>query len=125
MGFVLFLLQFFQVVLKAVKALFPEDAIVFQPVHGFLHRLGLDAAGTPLGVASATDELGTFQHLQVLGDGGQAHTERGGQIVHGDLPLSGEAREDGPPGGVGQGGKRSGEVVSGHFFIRAFGSLFN
>lgn len=125
MGFVLFLLKFFQVVLEAVKALFPEDAVVFQPVHGLLHRLGLDAAGAPLGVASAADELGAFQHLQVLGDGGKAHAERGGQVVHRNLPLSSEARKDGPPGRIGQGGKRSGEVIGGHFFVRSFGSLFN
>src|SRR6516225_5858087 len=40
-------LQFLQVSFQAIKALFPEDAVMFQPVGGTLQRARLQPARTP------------------------------------------------------------------------------
>src|SRR5581483_2786671 len=47
MLFLLFL-QLLQVFVQSVEALFPEFAVVIDPVGGFLERAGVEAAGAPL-----------------------------------------------------------------------------
>src|SRR5262249_17508278 len=73
-------LQLLQVVLEPVEALFPEHAVVLQPVGCALQRARLEPAGAPLRLAPAGDEPGALQHLQVLGDRRQAHRERLGEF---------------------------------------------
>ena len=61
----------------------------------------------------ALDEARPLQHLQVLGHGRQADGERLGQLRHRRLPRR-QPRQDGAPGGVGQGGKGAAQGVVDH-----------
>src|SRR6266496_2980680 len=70
-----FPLQLAQVVVQASEALLPETPIVLQPVRGVLEGTRLEPAGPPLRLATARDQTGVLQHLQVLGDRGKAHRE--------------------------------------------------
>src|SRR6185437_4095630 len=106
-------LQLFQVVLQPVEALFPEDAIVFQPIGGIFQRACFEPARSPLRLAAARDQAGMFEDLEVFRDGGEAHVERFGEF--GDRGFTGgEPCQDGPAGGVCQGGERCAEVVGRH-----------
>src|SRR6185295_17813978 len=92
-------LQLAQIVVQAIEALFPEATVALEPVGGVLQGRRVEAAGTPLSIATARHEAGALQHLQVLRDGGQAHVEGVGQLR--DRRLTGaEAGEDRPPRGI-------------------------
>ena len=86
---------------EAVEAAFPELPVVLQPVRGVLERLGLQPARPPLCVASARNQSGVLEHLQVLGDRRQADRERRRDLVDGRLAF-GEPREDRPARRVGE-----------------------
>src|SRR5438045_9684779 len=75
----LLLLQFAQMIFQPIEALFPEPAVVLQPVGGILERVRGEPAGPPLRLATARDEPGALQHLEVLGDRRKAHRERLGE----------------------------------------------
>ena len=66
-------LQLAQVLVQPVEALFPELAVALQPVGHVLERRGLQPARPPLGLAALGDQPGALEHLEVLGDGRQAH----------------------------------------------------
>src|SRR5262245_25694439 len=66
-GLLLFL-QLAQVVFESVETLFPEAAVLIEPVVHVLEARGLQAAGAPLRVAAAGDEPGALEHLEMLGD---------------------------------------------------------
>src|SRR4051812_25219324 len=76
----LLVLQLAKVFVEPIEALFPELAIVADPVRHFLERAGVETAGAPLRVASAGDQPGALEHFQVLRDRRQAHVERLGQL---------------------------------------------
>jgi hypothetical protein len=78
---------------------------VLGPVHHGQQRFRPQAAGAALGIASAVDESGTFQHLQMAGDSGQADLKRLRKLEHGGF-AAGQPRDDGPSRRIGQGGKR-------------------
>ena len=73
-------------------------------------RLGLELAGTPLGMAGAGDEAGMLEDFQVLGDCGESHLERGGEVGDGGF-AAGEAGEDGAARGIGEGGECGVEMI--------------
>src|ERR1700733_4479388 len=102
-------LQRFQIAIEAIEALVVEAAIMVEPVVDRLECARLDAARPPLRCARARDQAGTFQHFQMLGDGGQAHGERFRQILHGGFAL-GEPRQDGAAGWIGEGAEGGIEV---------------
>src|SRR5262249_13091932 len=108
--FLLLLLQFAQILVQTVETLLPEPPILLQPVAGVLERPGVEAAGPQLRLAAAGDQAGALQHLEVLGDGRQAHREGRGQLHDRDIAGS-EAGKDRAPGGVGEGGEGSAETV--------------
>src|SRR5215472_13369556 len=62
---------------------FPDFSVLFEPLAGFCERLGLDAAGTALGVAATGNESGALKNSEVFGDGGLAHGEGLGEFVDG------------------------------------------
>src|SRR5262245_17209983 len=105
--------QVLQVHLELVEASLPDVAIALRPLGDLLERARLDPAGPPLGLAALGDEARALQHAQVLGDAGQAHVERLRQLRDRALAL-GQARQDGPPGGIGEGGERGAEGVGRH-----------
>ena len=77
---VLLRLEFAQVVVQTIEALLPEPAIAIEPVVDVLEGGGLDPAGPPLRRAAARDQAGPLQHLEMLGDGREAHLERRGEL---------------------------------------------
>src|ERR1700704_271094 len=93
---ILFLLFLYvaQIVIQPIEALRPEPLVVSQPIGDVLERPGSDPAGPPLCLAPACNQTGMFQHLEVPGDGGQAHRKGSSELRHSGLP-GGQAREDG------------------------------
>src|SRR5256885_1639370 len=61
-------LQVLEVIVEAVETLFPETAVVLDPVGDILQRPGVEPAWPPLRLAAARDQSGAFEHLEVLGD---------------------------------------------------------
>ena len=80
-----------------------KNALQDQPDHVVAEGVGVDFAGTPLGLTGFGDEAGSLQHLQVLGHRRQAHPfqERLGQVR--DIGL---ALRDGPAWPCGSGRPR-------------------
>src|SRR5436190_21131700 len=111
--FLLLPLQLTQIIVQAIEALLPETAIVLQPLGGILERTRLKPAGPPLRLATARDQPGALQHLEVLGDGGQAHLKGRGQLRDRGLTC-GEAGKDRAPGGIGEGREGGAEAIERH-----------
>src|SRR5215472_4652405 len=109
-------LQFLQVVLQPVEALFPEAAVIFQPVSRALERARSQPAWPPLRRAAAGDQAGVLQHLEVLGDAGKAHVERLREF--GDRGLAaGQPRQDRPTCRVRKRSEGTAEAIRGHQFM--------
>src|SRR5580658_7067797 len=110
------LLQFVQILVKAIEALFPETAVVLQPIGNVPEGRSLQSAGSPLRLAAARDEARVLQHLEVPRDGGHAHLEWLGEVRY--RCFSGnETREDGPPRGIGKGCERCAQFISCHLLL--------
>src|SRR5262245_31876505 len=92
----------------------PDLAVLRDPLRGAVQRCRLESAGTPLGVPRPGDQPGPFEHLEVFGDRLKADVERLGQLVDRCLAV-GQPRQDGSPGGVGQGGEGEAELIGCHF----------
>src|ERR1700693_1848206 len=75
-------LQFLEVAVQLVEALFPVAPVVLDPVGDVLERIRLEPAGPPLRLAAALDQARALEDLQVLGNGGQGP-------VGGVRPVSG------------------------------------
>ena len=92
----LLLLEFLEVVIESIEGLFPEAAVVFEPVRDRPEWPRREAAGPPLRFAAARDQIGAFQHLQVL---------RNRRLIEGsrvaDRRPAGASRQD--AAGVGEG----------------------
>src|SRR5580704_49001 len=94
-------LDFLQVFVQPVEALFPEPAVMFDPIGGVLQWRRLEPARPPLRRAAARDQAGTLEHLQMLRDRRQADLERFGQFGNRRL-ARGEPRQDRPPRRIGE-----------------------
>src|SRR3954471_1033360 len=92
-----------EVVVELVEALRPQAPVGFDPVHGGVQGRSFQVAGTELRLPSSGDQSRAFEHLQVLGDPGQAQGERLGQLVHRRVPgrEAGHACPAGRGGGAG------------------------
>src|SRR4051812_30007178 len=106
-----------QVCVEPVHACLPGLLARLHPRHRVVERLGLQPAGAPLRLAAADDEAGALEHLQVARDRGEAHRERLGELVDSRLAL-GQAGQDLPPRGIGEGGEREAEGVGRHVTVR-------
>ena len=84
-----FAVTVFRYASEAIEALFPELPVLLHPVGDALERFGIELARAPLRLARLGDQPGLLQHLQVLGDRGQAHLvqKRPGQIRNIRLAL--------------------------------------
>src|SRR3989440_1700984 len=109
-------LQFLEVAAQPVEALLPVAPIDIDPVGDVLERIGLEPAGPPLRLAAALDQARALEDLEVLGHGREADLEGLGQLQDRSL-ARGEAREDRPPSGIGEGGKRGAEAVGRHMYL--------
>src|SRR5262245_4715098 len=113
-GILLLRLHGLEIRVEAVVARVPEAAELVGPVGDLLERGGVERAGAPLRLAAPLDELRALEHAKVLGDGGAAHLEGGGQLLDVRRAL-GEPGEDRAAGRVGKGEKRCAEWVGGGF----------
>jgi len=101
----LFLLVLGQILVEAVEALFPERAVLRDPVGGRRQRLRIEATVVDATLAALLDEPGVLEDFQVLRYGGQRHVERRREIRDARFPER-ESREDGAARRVREGGKR-------------------
>src|SRR3989442_16014184 len=104
------LFQLAKIASRAVESFSQKRAIVLQPARGVLEGTRLEPAGPPLRLATARDQTGVLQHLEVLGDRGKAHREGLGQLRDRGLARA-EASKDRAPGGIGQGREGGVEAI--------------
>jgi hypothetical protein len=65
-----------KVVIEPIHTLFPEAAIVLYPARNLPKRRSLQTARTPLRVAASRDETGTFEDLEMFGNGWRTDRKR-------------------------------------------------
>src|SRR4051812_13996317 len=111
-----------QPLVEAVEARLPEPTVALEPLGGVLERDRPEPRRAQLRAAPPLDQAGALEHAQMLADGLGGDGERRGELVDRGLALD-EAREDRPPGGVGEGGEGGGERVDGHGAIKPVGLL--
>src|SRR5436190_10683820 len=72
----------FEVFAKTVEALLPELPVLLHPIDGRLERFRVELARAALRIARLSDQPGALKHLQMLGDGREAHLleERLGKV---------------------------------------------
>src|SRR6516225_9932530 len=68
-------LQLAQIFVKPSKAFFPEAAVMLEPIRSVLERCRIELARPPLRPAATRNQARPLQHLEVLGDGGEAHVK--------------------------------------------------
>src|SRR5262249_33064056 len=88
-----------------------------EPAARIAQRFWCEATRSPLRIAAADDQPCPLQHLEVPGDGGQAHLERRRELVDRRVAL-GESGEDGTTNRVGEGGERLIELFHWHLTPR-------
>jgi hypothetical protein len=90
-----------QVFVEPVEALFPEVAVLRDPVRGRAERFRIEPAVMNTPFASPLEEPGFFENSHVPRNGGKRDVERLREIGHADLAER-QAGEDGPSRGIGQ-----------------------
>src|SRR3954452_5341527 len=118
--FLLLSLQLAQVILQAIEALFPEAAVVFEPVGGIFQRTGFEPAGPPLRLAPPLNKTRVLEHLEMLGDRRKAHGERFGQLDDGSLARN-EASQDRAPRRISEGREGGVEAIGRHRRVEPLG----
>ena len=97
--------------LETVEAVGPLRVRTTEPVVHWGQAVELKSRWAALAVTSPADQTGSLQHLEVLGDG--RLRERGGVGQLDDPGLAGpETLQDGPAGGVGQGGEGAAQRIT-------------
>src|SRR5712691_3529784 len=94
-------LQFLKVGTQLVETLLPVAPVVLDPFGDVPEWSRLEPAGPPLRLATALDQAGALEDLEVLGDGRKADVEGLGQFQNRSF-ARGEAREDRAPRGIGE-----------------------
>ncbi len=92
---------------EGVELPFPEDPVARNPEGGVFHRPPHETAPENPAVPLAGQKPRPLENPEVLGDGGERHVERLGQLRHRGLTPR-QAREDRATGGIGQ--RRKGRV---------------
>jgi hypothetical protein len=94
-----------QVFMESVEALFPEGAMLGDPVGGGVQWPRIEAAAVNSSLAAALHKPGLFQDFQVLRDSGERHVERLREVRDARLAER-EPREDGATRRIREGGER-------------------
>jgi len=102
---------FLEIGFEFVEALFPEAAMVFEPVHDRAQDLRLESAEPHAAAFLAGDDRGILEHAQVLGHRGQGHAEGRGEIPDRVVATVGEHRHDAAAGPVAEGGEEGVEAL--------------
>src|SRR5215204_3629084 len=74
-SFLFFRLNFFQILVKPFKALFPELPVIPDPVRCLFEWCSFKCARSPLRILPTTDQLSFLENLQMLRDGRETHVE--------------------------------------------------
>ena len=90
--------------MKSVETLFPERAMLLDPVGGGPERSGLQPAVVDASLAPPLEQPGVLEDFQVPGDRGQRHIEGRRELRDGEL-FEGEPGEDCAPDGIGESGE--------------------
>jgi hypothetical protein len=87
---------------ESIEAGAPEPTQMNHPSVRIVKRCRVQAAGSPLSPAGASDQTGVFEHLQVTRDRGKTNFERLGELGNGCISIS-QALQNPSAGGIGQG----------------------
>ena len=93
--------QFTKVHGESIKLVFPQPAVLVEPVRRGAHGGGQETHPTDSPFTPAFDEACPLEHNEMLADGGQRHREGTCQLADGCFP-GGETRHDRAPRGIGQ-----------------------
>ncbi len=104
------MLELCEVVVEAIETGFPDWPVLLGPVGDLGERSGIERARAVLRVASASDEAGAFEHLEVLRNRGQLHVEWLSKFVDA-RSTGGQASEDRTARRVGEGRERGAQSV--------------
>lgn len=99
-----------EMALEGIDVRRPEAAVLVDPGGGVFEGAGVEAAGPPLRFATARDQAGAFQHLEVFGDGRHRHLEGPGEFGHRSLAER-EPAQDGAARGIGKGGECGAQLI--------------
>ena len=88
-----------------IETVGPESLVTVEPFVGLMHRLGAQPARHRAPVFGAGDQPGIGQDVEMLDHRRQRHGEWPGELADGQAIAPAEARQERPPGGVGQRGK--------------------
>ena len=92
----------FQISGQRIELLLPKTTVALDPFGGVLHGFGVQAASADAPVFLLAEQAGALEDAEVFGDSRQGHFKGCGEFADGQL-APGEASEDGPAGGVGEG----------------------
>src|SRR6185312_2019937 len=106
----------------AIEPSLPELSVALEPAGGVLERHRPQLRRAVLGGAPSFDQASAFEHAQVLSDRLAAHRKRRGELVDSGLAFC-EARQDRPPGGIGERREGCAELVNGHRAIKPRGLI--
>jgi hypothetical protein len=95
-----------QVFVESLEALFPERAMLRDPVGGGGERFRIETAVVDASFAAALQESGLLEDFHVLGHGRERDLEGFRELGHVRLAER-EPREDGAPRWVGECGERA------------------
>ena len=84
------------------EAVVPEAVVEGDPVADGGEAVGAEVVEALAALALLGDEAGVEEDAEVLGDGGSAHVEVGGEVVDGAVGV-GEEAEHAAPGGMADG----------------------
>ena len=105
------MLQFLGIVAELGEALFPEAAVIAEPLGGTGERRRVEAHRAELGGLPTGDEPCPFKHFQMFRDGLLPEREGRHELIHRGFAM-GEPRQDRPPCRVGQ--SRENEIQLSH-----------
>ena len=84
--------------MESVEALFPEGAMLGDPVGGGVQWPRIEAAAVNSSLAAALHKPGLFQDFQVLRDSGERHVERLREVRDARLARLSRRKEGRKPG---------------------------
>ncbi len=98
-------MRVFEILGQRVKPVFPESAVMGDPLGGLLQGLRVQVAAVDPALLFAGEQTGLFEHAEMFGDGGEGHVEGFRQFRDGRLPA-GQPCEDRATRRIGQRRKR-------------------
>src|SRR5438477_13168686 len=98
---------------ETVETLLPKNAVALHPLRGLAQTVRLEPGRSQLGVASARDQPGILEHLEVLRERRKRHVEWLRELRDRRFPRR-ETGKDRAPRRIGDRGERRAETVGGH-----------